>query len=70
MTTKEQIQIWIDQGFQLLQDGKPIKVEGNIWDYIHSIDTSNNTVLVLREVINWEEEELTNLTISGIVTEK
>ncbi|MCI0921054.1 hypothetical protein [Sphingobacterium rhinopitheci] len=61
MITKQQIELWIDEGFHILQDGKPVKVDGNIWDYISSLDATHNNVLVLREVINWEEEEIAKI---------
>lgn len=61
MVTKEQIQLWIDEGYQILLNGKPLKVDGNIWDYISTLDSSENSIFVLVEVINWEDEELANL---------
>jgi len=61
MITKQDIQHWLDEGFDILLNGKPLKIDGDIWAYINTIDTSNNRVLVLREVINWEDEELNNI---------
>lgn len=29
--TKEQIQQWIDEGYHVVKEGKPERVDGNIW---------------------------------------
>jgi hypothetical protein len=65
MITKQLIQLWIDEGFDILLNGDPIKVNGDIWDYLSTIDNSTNNVLVLREVVNWEDEEINKISASN-----
>ncbi|MDF2515612.1 hypothetical protein D3C87_648560 [compost metagenome] len=57
---KEQIQNWLDSGYDILHHGRPVKVEGNLWDYIDGLGSYEN-VFVLRELIYWTEEELANI---------
>jgi len=57
---KEQIQNWLDNGYDILHHGRPVKVEGDLWDYIDGLGSYEN-VYVLRELIYWTEEELTNI---------
>lgn len=57
---KEQIQNWLDEGYDILHHGRPVKVEGNLWDYIDGLGSYEN-VYVLRELIYWTEEELANI---------
>ncbi|GAA4177260.1 hypothetical protein OHD16_14835 [Sphingobacterium sp. ML3W] len=57
---KEQIQNWLDNGYDILHHGRPVKVEGNLWDYIDGLGSYEN-VFVLRELIYWTEEELANI---------
>ena len=57
---REQIQHWLDNGYDILHHGRPVKVEGDLWDYIDGLGSYEN-VYVLRELIYWTEEELANI---------
>ena len=57
---KEQIQSWLDNGYDILHHGRPVKVEGDLWDYIDGLGSYEN-VYVLRELNYWTEEELANI---------
>ncbi len=59
MITKEHIELWLEEGFDILQNGKPLKVNGDIWEYINNNIDKN--ILVLRELIYWEDEEIAKL---------
>jgi len=50
----------LDSGYDILHHGRPVKVEGNLWDYIDGLGSYEN-VFVLRELIYWTEEELANI---------
>ncbi|MGB3066857.1 hypothetical protein [Sphingobacterium thalpophilum] len=57
---REQIQNWLDKGYDILHHGRPVKVEGNLWDYIDGLG-SYDSVYVLRELLYWTEDELAKI---------
>jgi len=59
--TKEQIQQWIDEGYHVVKDGKPVRVEGDIWEYLDQLDEEDMTVHVLTELAKLSDEELAQL---------
>ena len=61
MITKHQIELWLEEGFDILQNGKPLKVEGDIWEYIENLNNEKEKIFVLREVVYWEDEELAKI---------
>ncbi|WP_367211129.1 hypothetical protein [Sphingobacterium sp. R2] len=61
ITTKK-IEEWIAEGYDILQDGELIKVEGDIPEFLKKVsedtaDTAPKTYL-LKELLTWPEEEL------------
>lgn len=54
---KTLIEQWIEEGYNLLKDGQPVKVETDLWEYLDTLD-KDEEVYVLREIVHWEPEEL------------
>lgn len=54
--TREQIQQYIDEGYNILKNGNPYKVEGSLWDYLDNLDENDRSVLDLKEVATWPDE--------------
>ncbi|MDQ1152143.1 MULTISPECIES: hypothetical protein [Sphingobacterium] len=61
ITTKK-IEEWIAEGYDILQDGELIKVEGDIPEFLKqfSEDTADTApkIYLLKELLTWPEEEL------------
>ncbi|MDR0263271.1 MAG: hypothetical protein LBJ04_08600 [Sphingobacterium sp.] len=63
--SKRKIEDWIKQGYDVLQDGKLIKIEGDLQEFLQQFahdtaDTVPKTYL-LKELLTWPEEELEKL---------
>ena len=61
---REQIQQWINEGYHVLENGRLIKVEGDLWYYLDTIYEEDNSVLVLEDIVKWSDDELMQLSIS------
>ena len=59
--TREQIQGWIAEGYHVVKDGKPVRVDGDIWEYLDQLDEEDLSVDVLAELANLNDEELASL---------
>ena len=59
--TKEQIQQWIDEGYHVVKDGRPVRVEGDIWEYLDQLDEEQGEVFVLEDLLKWNNDELSQL---------
>jgi len=55
------IQQWIKEGYHVLENGRLIKVEGNLWYYLDTLDEEDSGVLVLEDIAKWSDEELLQL---------
>ncbi|WP_293904305.1 MULTISPECIES: hypothetical protein [unclassified Sphingobacterium] len=63
--SKKKIEDWIAQGYDVLQDGKLIKIEGDLQEFLRQFaqdtaDTVPKTYL-LKELLTWPDEELEKL---------
>ena len=58
---REQIQQWIDEGYHVLVDLEPKKVDGDLWEFLDALDEEDNSVLVLEDIIKWSDDELMQL---------
>ncbi|MGJ1236074.1 MULTISPECIES: hypothetical protein [Sphingobacterium] len=58
----EKIEEWIAAGYDVLQDGKLIKVEGNLQEFLQQFadDTADGgpKIYLLKELLTWPEEDL------------
>lgn len=54
---REEIQRFIDEGYHVIRKGEPAVVEGDLWEYLDSLDDDSG-VLVLSELLTWSDEEL------------
>ncbi len=59
--TRAQIQNYIDEGYDILKNGIPYKVEGNLWDYLDNLDDDDKSVLDLKEVVTWPDELIADI---------
>lgn len=58
---RKQIQNWIDEGYQILKDGMPQGVEGQLWDNIDHLNTEEPQVFLLTDLLQWSDERLDKL---------
>lgn len=60
---REEIQGFINQGYQVLKNGTPINVEGDIWEYLDQQDEADEGLHVLEELLKLSDEEIGNIEI-------
>ncbi|WP_343565645.1 hypothetical protein [Sphingobacterium sp.] len=59
---RKNIEQWLAEGYDVLQDGKLIKVEGDLPEFLKQFtDEDEPKVYLLQELITWPEEELKKL---------
>jgi len=56
--TREQVRHLLNEGFDIIKDGDPVVVSGDLWDYLDSLDESQDKVVVLEDALKWSDEEL------------
>lgn len=61
---REQVVELLDNNFDIIKDGIPIKIEGDIWSYLDMLDEEENSVFVLVDILKWTDEELKNIQYS------
>lgn len=49
--TKEQIQQWIEEGYHVLRNGEDVKVDGDLWKFLDSLDEEDNSVVLLEYIV-------------------
>lgn len=59
---REDIQLLINQGFDIIKDGQPLKIDIDLWEYLDTLDDEEN-VFVLSDIVKWSDEELSNISI-------
>jgi hypothetical protein len=59
--TREEIQELINSDFHVLKEGIAIKVDGEIVDYIQQLDEKDSPVYVLKDLLDWTDDELQQL---------
>lgn len=57
---REEIQQLIDDGYHIIRNGVPRVVEGDLWEYLDSLDDDSG-VLVLSDFLTWSDEELARI---------
>jgi len=65
LINRKKIEEWIAEGYDVLQDGKLIKIEGDLQEFLKQFaegatDSGPKTFL-LKELLTWPEEELEKL---------
>ncbi|TDQ73870.1 hypothetical protein [Sphingobacterium yanglingense] len=58
---REQIQKWVEQGYQILKDGEPQGIEGTLLDNVDSLNEKEPQVFLLADLLQWPDEELDKL---------
>lgn len=58
---REQIQQWINEGYQVLERNGPVRVAGDLLYYLISVDEEEKWSLVLEDLITWSDERLQQL---------
>ena len=61
--TRHQLQLLILKGFHILNNGVPTKVDGDIWEYLSSLDEEVMEILVLEELLTWDDEQLKKVNV-------
>lgn len=64
--TKKEVQYLIDEGYQLIEDGKVFRVEGDLWEYLDMLDEEEEGVFVLEDLLKWSDEDLINVQTPAI----
>lgn len=59
--TREEIQELINSDFHVLKEGIAIKVDGEIVNYIQQLDEKDSPVYVLKDLLDWSDDELQQL---------
>ncbi|TCV17160.1 hypothetical protein EDC17_101179 [Sphingobacterium alimentarium] len=49
--TKEQIQQCIEEGHHFLRNGEDVKVDGDLWKFLDSLDEEDNSVVLLEYIV-------------------
>ncbi|MCW8312864.1 hypothetical protein K7A41_16680 [Sphingobacterium sp. InxBP1] len=59
---RKKIEQWISEGYDVIQDGKLLKVDGNLQEFLAQFaDEEEPKTYLLQELITWPEEELKKL---------
>lgn len=59
---KKKIEEWIAAGYDVIQNGKLLKIEGDLQEFLEQFaDDADPQPYLLRELITWPEEELGKL---------
>ncbi|MDM1294590.1 hypothetical protein HX021_09830 [Sphingobacterium sp. N143] len=59
---RKKIEQWIAEGYAVIQDGKLIRVEGDVHDFLAQFtDETEPKPYLLSELITWPDEELKKL---------
>lgn len=61
--TRHQLQLLILKGYHILNNGVPTKVEGGLWEYLSSLDEEVMEILVLEELLTWDDEQLKKVNV-------
>ncbi|WP_312190978.1 hypothetical protein [Sphingobacterium sp.] len=59
---RKTIEKWISEGYDIIQDGKLIKIEGDLKEFIDQFEAeTENKPYLLKELVTWPDEELEKL---------
>ncbi len=56
--TRQQLQLLILKEYDILENGVPKKVEGDLWEYLDTLDEEDTSVVVLEDALKWSDDEL------------
>jgi len=57
---REEIQRLIDDGYHIIINGVPKKIDIDIWEYLDQQD-DDSVILVLSDLLTWSDEELARI---------
>ncbi|ERJ58750.1 hypothetical protein [Sphingobacterium paucimobilis] len=58
---REQIQKWLDEGYQILSDGEPKGIEGSLLDNVNQLNDEQPQVFMLTDLLTWSDDQLDKL---------
>ena len=59
---RKTIEKWISEGYDIIQDGKLIKIEGDLKEFIDQFEAeTENKPYLLKELVTWPDAELEKL---------
>lgn len=59
---RKKIEQWLAEGYDVLQEGKLLKIEGDLPEYLAQFDDeAEPKTYLLKELVTWPEEELKKL---------
>lgn len=61
--TKKHVESLLNEGFHILKEGIPTKVDGDLWEYLSGLNDEVLGILVLEELLNWEDIQLSKIKI-------
>lgn len=61
--TRHQLQLLILKGYHILNNGVPTKVDGDLREYLSSLDEEVSGILVLEELLTWDDEQLKKVNV-------
>lgn len=61
--THENVKELLSAGFQILKNGDPLKIQGDLWGYLSGLDKEVLEVLILKELLTWNDQQLQNVRL-------
>ena len=61
--THEKVKELLSEGFQILKNGEPLKIQGDLKDYLSGLDKEVLEVLILKELLTWNDQQLQNVRL-------
>lgn len=59
---RKKIEQWIAEGYDVIQDGKLLKIDGDLQEFLAQFaDEAEPKTYLLQELVTWPEEELNKL---------
>lgn len=63
--TRQNLHDLLKQGYQILDNGIPRKVEIDLWNYLSGLDGKLLNILVLEELLTWDDPQLAMIEIDA-----
>lgn len=61
--THEKVKELLSERFQILKNGEPLKIQSDLWDYLSGLDKEVLEVLILKELLTWNDQQLQNVRL-------
>ncbi|MBL1407689.1 phospholipase D-like domain-containing protein [Sphingobacterium faecale] len=58
---RDQIQKWLEEGYQILSDGEPKGIEGTLLDSVNKLNDEEPQVFMLEDLLKWPDDRLDKL---------